>query len=1617
MSLKSISKHRSRKQTLLTQLAEQFEMKLPATMASKVNAFAEQYYQVSADEALAEYPLDSLYDATLSCWEFIQQYDASAPKVRVISPDLEQHGWRCNHTVIQILFADMPFLVDSVKMELNRHDVSIHAIHNAVLTVTRDGGKLQGFKQQGKEQQGQAESFIYIEIDRHTDPEWLKSLSNRLTEVHCLVASAVSDFEPMKGQLVELIDELDQTDSPQDKVVAKESAAFLEWLLDDHFTFLAYDELTFDRNENEFRAAQVEDSVLGTLRLEASSGSVKLYETLSDDECRSMQDQAPVLLAKYSTRSRVHRPAYLDLIVVKRFDSTGQVIGERRFYGLYTAPVYSERLNRIPMIRSKVERILSSSGFAANGYSGKTLLTILSDLPRDELFLSSDSELLEMAMGIFNLQVRRRARLLMRRDRCGKFCSFLYYVPRDVFNSALRLQVQNLLATALQAEDSEFTTSFSGAVLARVHFVMRVDPLKNTKIDFSAIENEIVQASHSWGDELHHALVESCGEELGTGLVNGYRHAFTSAYREHFSASSAVYDIQRIEALNEANPVTMSFYRMLEQSPDKLRFKLFNAGDPLILSDVIPVLENLGMKVVGEHPYKVRRDDGMGFWIHDFSLVYHNGEAVEMEAAKQVFQDAFANIWSGRAENDEFNHLVIGANLSWREVAMLRAYARYCKQIRFGFSQPYIAGTLTRHIQVTKLLVALFRARFEPNRQGSDKVAALAERIESSIIDALDKVDNLNEDQILRRFLELIKATLRTSYFQRDENAELKDYFSFKLNPRAIAGIPQPRPMFEVFVYSARVEGVHLRGGKVARGGLRWSDRLEDYRTEVLGLVKAQQVKNSVIVPVGAKGGFVAKQLPTSGGRKAFQAEGIASYQIFISALLDITDNLVGGEVVPPVDVVRHDEDDPYFVVAADKGTATFSDIANTIAEDRGFWLGDAFASGGSQGYDHKGMGITARGAWESVKLHFRELGLDTQSEEFSVIAIGDMAGDVFGNGMLLSEHIQLCAAFNHLHIFIDPQPDAASSFIERKRLFELPRSSWEDYNAELISAGGGIFSRAAKWLDISPQMKQRFAIKEDRLSPNDLLTALLKAPVDLIWNGGIGTYVKASHETHSEVGDKANDSLRINGDELRCRVLGEGGNLGFTQLGRIEFCANGGKSNTDFIDNAGGVDCSDHEVNIKILLNEVVANGDMTVKQRNALLREMTDEVGALVLQNNYKQAQSISVAHHHARQSIDEYIRLINRLEDDGKLDRELEFIPADDLLQERKTQQSGLTRPELSVLISYAKAELKESLSSTWITDDAYLSREIVTAFPQRLVKEFPAEIDQHRLRREIIATQIANDMVNTMGITFVEQLCQSSGADLAEVSAAYVIARDVFDVAGLWRDIEALDNQVDSVLQQQMMADLLRLVRRAVYWFLRNRQPDMTVADTVAQFQPGVQTVSSLLAELIKGEPRASWQQKHNVLIEAGIPDALAGVVAGADSLYALLGIIQAAEQTGQPLEHVAQVYFDLGEQLQLHWFDQQVKEIEVSSHWQSMARDGCREDLTSHQQAIAVAVLRCEEAALQDDSSACARQWLSQHLPKLSRWQQLLTEIRSSSANDISIFSVATRELMELAQAR
>jgi glutamate dehydrogenase len=1600
---------------LLRQLGEQFNERLDGEMAQSVSCFARQYYRVSPQGGLMERRLDNLYGATLSALQFIQSYQGPEPKVRVFNPDLERQGWHCKHTVIEVLNPDMPFLVDSLRMELNRQGLSIHALHNAVLYTERgaEGDLVRLQDAEVSNAEARRESVIYLEIDRHSNVEELKAIKTGLQDSFRDVRAMVDDFGALKGRVRDRIDELERLQGAASTPAVQEARALLEWLLDDHFTFLACEDIQVERKGDDIRISRVPGSELGILRSNSGTRTEALpHDSLGEQNL--VLSPEPLMFAKAARRSRVHRPAYQDLVVVKQFDARGRVTGETRFYGLYTSTVYDLPPAQIPVVRLKVDTVLARARFEPGGHSRKELLQILKELPREELFLSSVDALFETAIGIFNLQERRKVRLFVRQDAGGHFVSCLYYAPRDIYSTDLRLRIQRVLVEHFSALDAEFTTHFSESVLARTHFILRVDPAQPVVGDVSALETYVIDSSRAWDEDLHQALVEACGEEEGNRLANLYRGAFSSAYREHFAAGNAVFDIQRLAELAPGQTLSMSFYRQLEQSSELLRFKLFTEGQALVLSDMIPILENLGVRVLGEHPYEVRRRDGAVYWLHDFTLKYNGSETVDLHEVKQIFQDAFAAVWQGRAENDGFNRLVIGGKLNWREVALLRAYTHYNRQLRFEFSQPYIADTLARHLHVTKLLVNLFRVRFDPARRSSDKADAVGRRLETGVLEALEQIDNLNDDRILRRLLELIKATIRTNYFQPDASGESKPYLSFKLNPGAIANIPRPRPLFETFVYSPRVEGVHLRGGKVARGGLRWSDRQEDYRTEVLGLVKAQQVKNAVIVPVGAKGGFVAKCLPEGGGREAIQAEGIACYQIFIRGLLDLADNLIAGQVVPPVQVVRHDEDDPYLVVAADKGTATFSDIANEIAIEYGFWLGDAFASGGSQGYDHKGMGITARGGWESVKRHFRELGLDTQSEPFTVVGIGDMAGDVFGNGLLLSPHARLVTAFNHQHIFVDPEPDTAAAFAERQRLFALPRSSWTDYAASLISAGGGIFSRSAKSIPISAQMRARFDIQAERLTPNELITALLKAPVDLLWNGGIGTYVKGRQESHADVGDKANDGLRINGSELRCKVLGEGGNLGFTQLGRIEFALNGGACNTDFIDNAGGVDCSDHEVNIKILLNEVVAEGDLTLKQRNVVLKDMTDEVALLVLRNNYQQVQAISLAQRHASRSLDEYIRLIGQLEADGKLDRGLEFIPDDESLQARKASGQSLTRPELSVLISYVKAELKQALNCPAIYQDGYLLQAVADAFPARILREFPQAVAGHRLRNEILATQLANDLVNRMGISYAGVVQQATGAEAADVARAYVSARDVFRMDDCWGQIEVLDGQVAAEVQLSMLEELIRLVRRASYWFVRQHRQDLDVAACINRYRPGVESLATRMGDLVQGSRRRVWEERRQQLVTSGVPGSLAEMIAGADSLFSLLGIIQVAEQAAQPVDEVAKVYFALGDRLDLHWFGQQIRGFDARSHWQTLACESYLDDLSTQQRALTARSLQHDGEA--QDAIVRVSGWLDQHPLLVRRWQSMLGELRSTKVRDCAIFSVALRELLELSQA-
>jgi glutamate dehydrogenase len=1588
--------------------------------AKRIKLFAELYYEGAPSTDFNVRNPEDLYGATVSCWLFIQKNNIAKPKVRVFNPDFEAHGWQSTHTVIEVLSKEMPFLIDSVRMELNRRQMSVHSINSCVVHVERDAeyNKKSTSPLFNASEKSQAEAIIYIEVDRHTDTKTLDDLSKTLVQVVNEVSHCVDDFSALMARIGKTSDELIQLPCNKPKKEIKEAQDFLSWLANDHFTFLGCDEFSIEKKDDKTYIVREEKGDLGSFRFHQISDNRRNLKELPNEIQAFVLSTDIISFYKSGERSRIHRPAYPDYIVVKRFNENGEVIGGVRFMGLYTSIVYIDSPNNIPIIRQKLQQVRKLSGFDKNSHNCKEINRILEVYPRDELIQSTSEQLFNTALGILNIQERRQTRAFLRKGTYGKFLYCMVYTPRDIYNTELRMKIQNVLEEACDPQFVEFNTHFSESILARTHFILRLKNSESGDIDHKEIEFKIKQAARSWGDDLHTALVEQVGEEKGNRYHQFYRDAFPASYRDDFGSRTAVADIQHIENLREhpENGIAMSFYRELEEGSNQLRFKLFNLDNVLPLSDVLPILEHLGLRVIGEHPYGLQYDNGRKVWIHNFLLEYTLAERIDMQTVKGLFQETFKNIWHGHAESDGFNKLVLGSEIGWREIAILRAYSRYMKQIRFGISQFAIAATLNRYIDISRLLVKAFDVRFGLHADWTKEQRSLAfNELEREIIAALDGVEQLNEDRVVRRYLELIKATLRTNFYQCDENGNAKDYIAFKLDPHQVTGMPLPRPMFEIFVYSPKVEGVHLRGGKVARGGLRWSDRNEDFRTEVLGLVKAQQVKNAVIVPVGAKGGFVAKKLKPEMTRDEWFEEGIACYKTFISSLLDVTDNLVNGDVVPPLDVVRHDGDDVYLVVAADKGTATFSDISNAIAIKRGFWLGDAFASGGSIGYDHKKMGITARGAWISVQRHFREQGLNIQEEDFTVVGVGDMAGDVFGNGMLLSEHIRLTAAFNHLHIFVDPNPDSASSFVERKRLFDMPRSTWDNYDKKLISKGGAIFSRSAKSIKISPEMKKRFNIKADDLAPTELIKALLLAPVDLLWNGGIGTYIKGSSESHADVGDKATDMVRINGNQVCARVIGEGGNLGMTQLGRVEFALAGGSSYTDFIDNAGGVDCSDHEVNIKIMLNEIVASGDMTMKQRNQLFMQMTDAVSELVLANNYKQTQAIALAYRECKSGMDEYVHLIHDFEESGKLNRSLEYLPDEETLTERKLKGLGLTKPELSVLISYAKADLKERLNIEAISQDTYLCKIVETAFPQKLVDDYNSPVMNHKLRSEIVATQLANDLVNFMGITFVNRLTASTGASVVEVARAYVAARDVFGLHDLWSQIEALDYQIPADVQADMMSRLMRLVRRASRWFLRNRRTDMDVAAEVESFKASADSVRNNLSQWLKGSTQKVWQGRFDKYMEQGVPEKVSALAAGSSSLFSALGIIEASNQTQRPVERVAEAYFCVGETLSLNWFLEQINNLEATSHWQALAREGFRDDMDWQLRSLTVSVLNTAESN-DMPMAELMEHWKEAHPNLVMRWQKMLHELRASDKIEYAMYSVALRELLDLAQA-
>src|SRR5487761_962133 len=1561
--------------------------------------FLRTYFRGVGEEDLAERTPGTLAGEARSHLELGWRRAPGQSLVRIFNPDPERDGFESPHTLVQIVTDDRPFLVDSVGIVFARAGLAMHLIVHPVLEVRRDGrGRLAGLGANGGEPQ-HAESWELYEIDRQTDPAAIERLRHDIEATLADVSLAVDDWPAMRERMRSVIAELERNPPPLPSEDLAEARQLLEWMEERHFVFLGYRQYRLERGAGE-------DRLIAETR--GGVGSPPVTVLTGDIRARA-RDRELLVLTKANSVSTVHRAEYLDYAGVKTFDARGRVTGEHRFLGLWTSTAYHRSPRDIPLLRRKVDQVIQYFGLDPHGHDGKAVLNVLETYPRDELFQASVEDLIRIARGIVNLYERRTVRLLARRDPYHRFYSCLVYVPRDRYNTEVRQRIEQIVLDGFAGRSVESQVQISGSSHARVHVVVRTEPPGPRKVDIAAIEARIADAALTWTDRLREVLVAREGEAAGIALATRYRRVFPLAYEEDVAPADALADIAALEQLRDSREARrLSLHRPQHQKPARMHLKVVRLGDPVPISDLLPILENFGLRVIAERPYELAWPEGGMAWIQDFELEHRAGVAIDISRIDVRFKEALTMTWNGDAENDGFNRLLMGADLTAREITVLRAYCRYLLQTGVPFSQAYMERALAANPAIAAGLVRLFEARLDPAAQPApgrgtrkerpDGRGNSAEEIATQIRASLDSVTSRDEDRILRAYLGLVQATLRTNFYRRGPQGEPLPYLAFKLDPAAIRDLPLPRPKFEIFVYSPRVEGLHLRMGYVARGGIRWSDRREDFRTEVLGLMKAQQVKNTVIVPVGAKGGFVPKRRPGA-SREEVQAEVIACYRTFIRGLLDLTDNIVGGRVVPPPQVARRDGDDAYLVVAADKGTATFSDIANSISAEYGFWLGDAFASGGSAGYDHKKLGITARGGWECVKRHFRELGIDVQKTPFTAAAIGDMSGDVFGNGTLLSRHIRLQAAFDHRHIFLDPNPDPAVSFAERQRLFDLPRSSWDDYDRTRISKGGGVFARSAKSVTLAPEARTLLGLESATNTPTEIMRAVLCMPVDLLWNGGIGTYVKASRESNAEVGDRANDGLRINGRELKAKVVGEGGNLGFTQRGRIEYALAGGRLNTDFIDNSAGVNTSDVEVNLKILLNPIVQARELTAAERNRLLASMSSEVCSLVLRNNYLQSQAISTLELQARARLSEFQHLIRSLERSGELNRALEFLPTDDELAERRKAGAGLTRPELAILLAYSKIWLNNHLLDSDVPEDPYLSAELARA------------ISRHRLRREIIATATTNSLINRMGPTFVPRAQEDTGAEPAQIARAYTAAREIFEMRAVWTRIEELDNRVPAKVQYAAAFETSRLLRHATYWLLARRRA-LKVDTAVAEFRAGVHELQARIGQVLCGSWREQFEAVRAQHIEAGLPPDLAARVASLEAHNASLDIVELASSQRIGVTEAARLYFEAGARTGLDWLRQQIDRLPVEGPWQATARTGLRDAALRLHRRLAERVLSRGGDGTAEERVAA---WEESAGKELTHWQRTLADMRAAGAADFATLTVGVESLRKLAE--
>ena len=1614
---------------LLNRGVDQAELGHPPEDRERLAALVRDYYTHVDPADLANRDATDLIGMVTSHRKLAAARLPGEINVAVFTPSVNVNGWSSGHTFVQAVVDDMPFLVDSMTLSLTTEGHDLHLVIHPQLVVVRDDageltdvlGLLSAVPPESWPDGAAAEAWISLEINRESDPAELARIEERVSEALQDVSDAVHDWPLMHQTALDLAEQLRAAPpATVDPAEVAESAEFLDWLADNHFTFLGYRE--YDLSDDGDSLVPVRGSSLGILR-QASEDSTS-FRKLAPAVRERAREPHVLVLTKANSRSMVHRSTYLDYVGVKRFDADGVVVGERRFLGLYTGSAYAQPVPMIPVLRRLQEQTAALAGIDPHSHRGKDLLHFIESYPRDDLFQVDVDHLYTMGVAVLGMQERRMVRVFVRQDDYGRFYSIMVYLPRDRYTTTVRLTIQQILMETLHGVSVDYATTVSESVLARLHFTIRVDAEhRDQDVDVPALEARIRAAVRSWDDEFSEALVHEVGEESAAELLRSYGPGMPDSYREAYTARAAVADVRQWDQLADG-AVAVSLYEPLDAPATQRRFKVFRVGAPVTLLEVLPVLAALDVDVVDEHPYVVRRAGAATAYLYDFGLtVRGHDEVPDFETLAGRFSDAFLAAFNGLIEPDATLGLVTRAGLTWRQSAYVQAWVRYSHQIGSRFSFRSVSQALLTHPKIVRLLVAWFEARFDPAAGSGQPVAdearrAASDHLAAQLAEELDKVLNLDTDRILRQLIEIVGAILRTNAFQpvgrraADQSAH-KPWLSFKLNPRAISGMPEPRPAYEIWVNSPRTAGVHLRFGAVARGGLRWSDRRDDFRTEVLGLVKAQEVKNAVIVPVGSKGGFVVKQPLVDATREQAVEQGRACYTEFISGLLDITDNLVHGEVVPPPNTVRWDGDDTYLVVAADKGTATFSDLANSISARYGFWLGDAFASGGSAGYDHKAMGITARGAWESVKRHFRELGVNVQTEPFTVVGIGDMSGDVFGNGMLLSEQIKLVAAFDHRHIFLDPDPDPAVSFAERLRLFDLPRSSWADYDPALISAGGGVFARTEKWIPISAAVREVLGLPGDveRLAPPDLLRAILRAPVDLLWNGGIGTYVKGAAETDQQVGDKANDAIRINGGQVRARVVGEGGNLGLTQLGRIEAALAGVRINTDAVDNSAGVDCSDHEVNIKIALDRVVRDGDLTVKQRNALLVEMTDDVAGLVLTDNYEQNVLLGNAREQSALMLPVHARLMRDLEGSAGLDRALEYLPSEADVAKLHAEDRGLTSPEFCTLLAYAKNHLTRQLTESDLDSDPFYSHLLFQYFPAPMVKRYPDAIDSHPLRRQIICTMVANSMINRGGITFAYRAFEETGASAPEVARAYSVSREVFALPAYWAAIEALDNVAPTTAQAALHLEVRRLLDRSTRWFLTTRGGRLDVAAEIERFAGPVQQLAPAMPDMLVGTEAERLQRRTDEFVALGAPAELSRSVAGLLDVFSLLDIVQVASRYNEDPEDVTRLYFNLSERFAVDHLLNEITCLRREDRWDALARSALRSDLYGALAGLTARVMRqtpdggppAERIAVWEEANAEGQ----------ARARATLAEIVASDTQSLATISVALRVIRTL----